>query len=262
MRKRIYWIFAGVVLCVVALILWDLLSFKQAEADKAKNISAESVVVATVNGEPIYEYEILSEMRAGSPGSRNDVIQAYVNRVIAAQNSEGKNLEALLYARRQVLSSIYLDQATKNIASKVSDADIQEWYGRNITDERFNRYQVSYYLTQDEKDAEEKLSAFQHGKSLDKLKLVGKGDRSSWPLADDLPYETGRIVSTMVKGEIVSRPLMVTNGYLILMLVDIENGKKPDIKDIKDQIRAAIVKRRFADLISEKRKAANVRITE
>lgn len=216
-------------------------------------------VVATVNGEPIHESEILAELQTNPAISRNDAINNYVNRIVVASLTDPANAQAAIrLATRQALFNIALTNLQTIESAKITATDVQSYYDRNVQEAAFNQYQVSYYLTQDQTDANERLLEFSRGK-VEKMKLV-ENKTGNWIALQDLPYGTGQLVASLEKGQMTPTPLIVRDGLLILRLNDIKKGIKPSVKDLTPQIRTALLQARLTAAVAERRKAADIRI--
>lgn len=223
-------------------------------------VNLDESVAATVNGEKIYETEILADMQAqGGAASRNDVLEAYINRVLAAQSaSKDKATAAIQYAQRQVLSNLFLTTTQADEAAKITAEDIKAFYDKNVVDSAYNRYSVSYYLTQDQADAMARVEDFAAGRQ-EKLKIL-ETKEGKWVRLQDIPYGTGQIVASMSKGGITTKPLMVRDGLLILKLLDVQPGKKPSLDEMTPQIKNLLLQNRIGALMMAKRKSADIRI--
>lgn len=273
----------GLLLLLLASVGWGVMRNEGANAATLKNFFAGSkteakaagtvapgpaaaVVIAKVGGEPVYESEIVAEIQAGARGSRNDVIDAYVNTVIAAQaaQSEGSDeaKEAMEYARRKVLSQVYVNKLARTEAAAITEASVKEFYDKQIPASAFDKYAVSYYLTQDGADAEARFAEMQGGKSLDKLAaLENKQTKTKYLAAAELPYGTGALVVRMKKGEI-TRPLATRDGFLLLRLDGTEAGTKGTLEQMTPQIRAILLQQRVTQALADRRKAAGIQMLQ
>ena len=91
---------------------------------------------------------------------------------------------------------------TSPVRKAVSDDDVKAYYDANVLDQNFQQWKVSYYLSNDQKDVQQTLEKLKKGEkdALDQLKpLVEQGD--GYAVAQALPYNLGRVVSKMKKGE-------------------------------------------------------------
>lgn len=274
----------GLLLVLLASVGWGVMRSEGANAATLKNFFAgggkteakaatggaapapAAVVIARVGGEAIYESEIAAEIQAGARGSRNDIIDAYVNTVIAAQaaQSDGSDeaKEAMEYARRKVLSQVYVSKLARTEAAAITEASVKEFYDKQIPASAFDKYAVSYYLTQDGADAEARFAEMQGGKSLDKLAaLENKQTKTKYLAAAELPYGTGALVVRMKKGEI-TRPLATRDGFLLLRLDGTEAGTKGTLEQMTPQIRAILLQQRVTQTLADRRKAADIRIVQ
>lgn len=246
--------------------LKNVFGTKTADASIVAPAPAVAVVIARVGGEAVYESEIAAEIAAGARGSRNDIVDAYINTVVAAQVAQAAGTaeakEALEYARRKVLSQVFITSLARKEAAEITEAQVKEFYDKQIPASAFDRYAVSYYLTQDPGDAETRFMEMQAGKSLDKLvALENKQTKTKFIAGSELPYGTGQVVSRMKKGEI-TRPLATRDGYLLLRVDGIETGAKAPLEQLAPQIRNMLLQQRVSTGMADRRKAADIRIVQ
>ena len=138
--------------------------------------------VASINGVTITEMELGGLLQAGV--DKAIVVDRYINKVIAAEM--GKKLyqqesESLVRAaEREVLATFYTNKRLEELRKAVSAEDIKSFYGKNVLDDNYKQWRVSYYLTTDGKDMEQTLQKMKEGDrdALKQLKpLAEQGDQ-------------------------------------------------------------------------------------
>jgi peptidyl-prolyl cis-trans isomerase C len=192
------------------------------------------------------------------------VVDRYINKVLAAERGRelyGKEANAVLKAaEREVLASLYTSKRMEELRSTVKEEDIKSYYTKNVLDENFKLWKVSYYLSSDANDVNKVLAAMKQGDAavLGQLKpLVEQGDGFAATLA--LPYNLGRVVSKMSKGSL-SEPLPLRNGYLVLRLDDMKQLGKPKLEEVKQEIIQAIALQSFNEELEKSRREAKVEL--
>ena len=234
------------------------------------NLTAAGVVVAMVNGQPIYEEE-LGQMLQQMP--KAVAIDNYVNKVLAAQaNTQGSSAQQqaaerrIQMASREIHSGVYFETSAKEIEGAVTEAEINDFYAKNISDSLFTKYDASYALYADPESAKEARSALS-----DKGGEAYKGAAKSFKKFEDpnakgalftvqqFPYDLGRVVEQLKIGD-YSQPLPTRNGYFILTLNEKVAGKKPEVKDVKAQIVQALVQQRISEKITSLRGKARIEL--
>lgn len=218
--------------------------------------------VVTINGMKITELELAGLMQSGV--DRAIVIDRYINKVVAAERGRELYAEeasaALRAAEREVLSTLYTTRRMEELRKTVTDADVKTYYDTNVLDQNFQQWKVSYYLSNDQNDVEETLSRLKKGEkeAVAQLKpLVESGDGFS--VAQALPYNLGRVVVKMKKGEF-SEILPLRNGFLVMKLEDMRQLKKPTIDELKQDIVQALALQKFNTELEQARRQAKVEL--
>ena len=218
--------------------------------------------IATINGMKITEMEVSGLMQSGI--DRAIVIDRYINKVVAAERGKEMYAEeataALRAAEREVLSTLYTTRRMQALRSAVSDEEVKAYYDANVLDQNFQQWKVSYYLSNDENDVQQTLGKLKSGdkQALEQLKpLVEQGD--GYANAANLPYNLGRVVLKMKKGEF-SEVLRLRNGLLVLKVDDMKQLQKPTLEQLKEEIVQAIALEKFNTELEDARRKAKVEL--
>lgn len=233
-----------------------------ASAAETTQAQKAETVVAKVNGLSVTEAEIQGFLQTGV--DRAVVVDRYINKVLAAER--GRELyhkeanAAMQAAEREVLATLYTTRRIQELRDAVSDEQIRDYYTKNVLDENFKLWKVSYYLSTDANDLQNTLNNMKQGdsKALSQLKpLVEQGDGFAAAIA--MPYNLGRVVSKMKKGEF-SEVLQLRNGLLVLRVDDAKQLDKPKLDAVKEEIRQALALQRFNQELEHARKQAKVEL--
>jgi peptidyl-prolyl cis-trans isomerase C len=218
--------------------------------------------VVTINGMKITELELSGLLQSGV--DRAIVIDRYINKVVAAERGRELYAEeaaaALRAAEREVLSTLYTTRRMDELRKSVSDEDVKAYYDTNVLDQNFQQWKVSYYLSNDQGDVIETLARLKKGEkdALEQLKpLVESGDGFS--VAQALPYNLGRVVVKMKKGEF-SEVLQLRNGFLVMKVEDMKQMKKPTLDELKQEIVQALALQKFNTELEQARRQAKVEL--
>ncbi|QJR30596.1 peptidylprolyl isomerase [Limnobacter profundi] len=218
--------------------------------------------VASINGMKITEMELGGMLQSGV--DRAIVIDRYINKVVAAERGREMYVEeakaALRAAEREVLSTLYTTKRMDELRKAVSDDDVKAYYDANVLDQNFQQWKVSYYLSNDQNDVQQTLDKLRKGDkdALDQLKpLVEQGD--GYSVAQAMPYNLGRVVSKMKKGEF-SEVLRLRNGLLVLKIEDSKQLKKPTLEELKQDIVQALALEKFNAELEQARRQAKVEL--
>jgi len=219
--------------------------------------------VASINGMKITEMELGGMLQSGV--DRAIVIDRYINKVVAAERGRemyGEEAKAALRAaEREVLSTLYTTKRMEELRKAVSDEEVRAYYDANVLDQNFQQWKVSYYLSNDQNDVQQTLEKLKKGEkdALDQLKpLVEQGD--GYAVAQALPYNLGRVVSKMKKGEF-SEVLRLRNGLLVLKIEDSKQFKKPTMEELKQDIVQALALEKFNAELEQARRQAKVELS-
>lgn len=218
--------------------------------------------VASINGMKITEMELGGMLQSGV--DRAIVIDRYINKVVAAERGREMYVEeakaALRAAEREVLSTLYTTKRMEELRKAVSDDDVKAYYDANVLDQNFQQWKVSYYLSNDQNDVQQTLDKLKKGDkdALDQLKpLVEQGD--GYAVAQAMPYNLGRVVSKMKKGEF-SEVLRLRNGLLVLKIEDSKQLRKPTLEELKQDIVQALALEKFNAELEQARRQAKVEL--
>ncbi len=218
--------------------------------------------VATINGMKITEMELGGLLQSGV--DRAIVIDRYINKVVAAERGREMYVEeakaALRAAEREVLATLYTTKRLDELRKAVTEQEITAYYDTNVLDQNFQQWKVSYYLSNNQADIQDTLARLKKGEkeALDQLKpLVEQGD--GYAVAQALPYNLGRVVSRMKKGEF-SEVLNLRNGLLVLKIEDMKQLKKPTRDELKQDIVQALALEKFNSELEQARRQAKVEL--
>lgn len=219
-------------------------------------------VLASINGMKITEMEVSGLLQQGV--DKAIVIDRYINKVVAAElGREMYSAEAkatLQAAEREVLSTLYTTRRMEELRKSISDEQVKDYYEANVLDQNFQLWKVSYYLSADAADVQKTLASLKKGEkeAEEQLKpLVEQGD--GFAAANALPYNLGRVVSKMKKGE-YSDVLQLRNGLLVLKIEDSKQIKKPTVEELKQDIVQTLAIQQFNDELEQARKKAKVEL--
>lgn len=220
------------------------------------------VVLASIDGMKVTEMEVGGLLQSGV--DKAIVIDRYINKVIAAELGRkmyAQEAQATLQAaEREVLSTLYTTRRMEDLRKGISDEDVKAYYDANVLDQNFQLWKVSYYLSADATDVQKTLASLKKGDkdAEEQLKpLIEQGD--GFAAASALPYNLGRVVSKMKKGE-YSEVLQLRNGLLILKVDDSKKIDKPKMEDLKQDIVQALAMQKFNEELEQARRKAKVEL--
>lgn len=220
------------------------------------------VVLARIDGMKVTEKEVSGLLQSGV--DKAIVIDRYINKVIAAELGRkiyAEEAQATLQAaEREVLSMLYTTRRMEDLRNGISDEEVRSYYDANVLDQNFQLWKVSYYLSADAADVQKTLVSLKKGDKDAEAQLkplVEQGD--GFAAASALPYNLGRVVSKMKKGE-YSEVLQLRNGLLILKVDDSKKIDKPMLEDLRQDIIQALAMQKFNEELEQARRKAKVEL--
>ncbi|MDH4395304.1 MAG: peptidylprolyl isomerase [Limnobacter sp.] len=224
--------------------------------------NAANILVAKVDGHEVTELEISNLTSNGV--DRAIAVDRYINKVIAAEQGrklyEKESLSLTRAAEREVLATLYTTKRLDELRKAVTQDEIKEFYTKNVLDENFKQWKVSYYLTTEPKDMDSTLQKMKDGDkdALKELKpLAEQGD--NYLAAQAMPYNLGRVVSRVKKGEF-SEVLRLRNGFLVVRVDDMRQQEKPKLEALKNDIIETLAQQKFNEELTRARRAAKVEL--
>lgn len=219
-------------------------------------------VIAVIDGAVVTQLEIADQLRTGV--DKAIVVDRYINKVVAAKLGQDMYPDqakaALRAAEREVLATVYTTRRLQDLREQVTEEDVKAYYRKNVLDENFKQWKVSYYLTTDPTDIQSTSKRLMDGdkKALEQLApLNAEGD--GFLFAQAMPYGLGRVVNSLKKGEF-SEVLRVRNGFMVVRVDDVKQLDKPTLQDLTNQIIETIVLERFNSELEKARSAAKIEL--
>jgi peptidyl-prolyl cis-trans isomerase C len=224
--------------------------------------NAAHVLVAKVDGHEVTELEISNLTSNGV--DRAIAVDRYINKVIAAEQGrklyEKESLSLTRAAEREVLATLYTTKRLEELRKAVTPDEIKDFYAKNVLDENFKQWKVSYYLTTEPRDMDSTLQKMKDGDkdALKQLKpLAEQGD--NYLAAQAMPYNLGRVVSRVKKGE-YSEVLRLRNGFLVVRVDDMRQQEKPKLEALRNDIIETLAQQKFNEELTRARRAAKVEL--
>lgn len=252
---------AGIALIAGALCVSGVLVYSESSALKqlfspqpaSAAVAADSVVVAVVNGNSVYEAEVTAGGLTNAV-SRAQMVDEYVNKVLMASDMEKTGMTSelagrLAGARREILAEGWMRQQYDSIKASVTEVDMKKSYDTEITDAMFARYKLSFLMG---------ASAAEVSEKTDWAPL--KGGEADWFTLQAIPYQMGTMIAAMKKGDVTQTPIAVREGFLRIRLDDIQAGKKPTFDEMKPKISEVLIVRKQQLALQHLRGKADIRI--
>jgi peptidyl-prolyl cis-trans isomerase C len=245
--------------------IWGVSYAKSTSLIGDKSVSVSSLnkrVVATIDGAKVSEIEIQPLLSQGV--DKAVAVDRYINKVLAASLAQKlfpDEAKAVLQgAEREALAQLYVSKRSQDMSTAVTDDEIGQFYEKHVKSDDFSLYKVSYFLSQDPKEADDISSSIRDGRSKEvasKFKPVKDGD--GFLEAKALPFGIGPVVHSMKTGE-YSRPFVLRNGVIVLRLDEIKAQPAPSLEKAKASIVELIVSQKLADEMTKTRQGARIEL--
>lgn len=225
------------------------------------------VVLATVNGKPVFESDLTPLLQKGI--DRPTALDRRISQIVLAQSGESKypkeTQAAINAAKEDVFAQIFVNKRSAELMSEISDKEIEAFYEKNVTSEQFRSLKIKAFLTADAKEGQtfyEKISGPKSDKSaadaLTKLQYLNKqGDH--FTAIQDVPYNLGQVMKNMKAGEIL-QPIVIREGVLVAMIEEIKDLPKPSVEKLKEEIRSYLLNARIEKEVISLRKLAKIEL--
>jgi len=236
-----------------------------ANSPKTKeSLVSKDRIIAYVDDTAIYEGEITPLL---GTMARPIAIDTYINKLLTAKATladpklKEEADKKLRFVQNDILSNFYFERMGARVVGAVSDAELQDYYNKNISDDLFAKYSVSYGIYNDAQEAENVSNTLKKGEDLTAAKafkpfMDNTGKESSFTVTQ-FPYNLGRIVEQLKPGEF-SPALATRDGFFVLRLDKKNPGKKPELSEIRNQILQTISMQKMNENVAALRSAAKI----
>jgi hypothetical protein len=233
----------------------------------ASNRSNTAAVLATVNGRAISDAEVMPLQQSGL--ERTTALDRRITQNVVADAAEKEfshEAAAMLEASRaDILAQLYLKKRSDALKAEIKDAEIAEFYAKNVKDEDFRNVRMKALLSSDAKEAQTAYETLSKSKtSKEAVDLIGKmtylnkeGDHLM-PLRD-IPYNLGQVVKKMRAGDVL-QPVVIREGVLVVFLEDTKDMPKPTLEKSKEEIRNFLIGEHISKEVQALRKAAKIEL--
>jgi peptidyl-prolyl cis-trans isomerase C len=235
-------------------------------------------VLARVNGVEIRqsdldiaEADVGQSLQVQEPNARREALLAYMIDLTAlAQSAAAKKLDAapdfaqrMAYAKNKVLMEALLGDLSKTAAT---DAEMKKLYNEMLAKmPPEDEIRARHILVKTEKEAQDVIAKLKGGADFDKLAREISIDPSAKTNGGDLEYFTkGQMVGEfseaafkLEKGQI-SQPVKSQFGFHVIKVEDKRKKPVPTFDQVKDEIRAFVVRNAQGQLVLKVRSDAKI----
>lgn len=241
--------------------------------------TADTTVLATVNGKPITEemVQIYGAQRSRAPGaqpiSHEAALDELINIELVTQDAEKQNIDKrpnvvkqLEWQRRSLIVGVGMREYITT--HPISDQELKKEYDDEMKKHDGHEYHARHILVASEDEAKDLIA--QLGKGADFAKLAtekstdpsGKenGGDLGWFSTEQMVKPFSDAVAKMKKGEISKKPVQTQFGWHVIKLEDTREVPPPTFDSLKDQLRMHLQNKRIESYLAELRKNAKIDI--
>jgi len=239
-------------------------------------------VIAKINGEEIKASDLLAYAKIKSPSAnlqdpniRQQLISAYVSRELLYQEALKKDLDkqelvqiALRNQRREVISQALVADILKN--NPITDAELKQYYDKQLTGVNGNEYNVSHILSENEADAKKALARLEKGEDFAAVAKAVSTDSNAqngglvgWMHPSKLPDnfdDFANALKSIKPGTYGKTPVHTQFGWHIIKVNETRKVQPPAFENVKDQINALVLDQRIGERVTQLQKSAKIEI--
>lgn len=272
----------GVCCWIVCVALASVLAAHAlAQSKPAAVVQKPAGAVAVVNGAAISQMQFdralsnsVAQGQRDSPELRQAIREELIAREVLSQEAvrqkldRGNDASALLaIARQNVLIDLLIaDHLSKN---PISDSQIEAEYQRQIreVEERGGnqQYRLRQVTVASEAEARAIIGRIRRGESMEAIARQSsiapnkeQGGLLDWLSPLQMLPSVASVVANLSAGAVAAAPILTQDAWSVIRVEDIRPFQAPGLDQLRDQMRAALVRERQGALIRSLRASAQV----
>ncbi|MBL24803.1 MAG: hypothetical protein CMM48_13000 [Rhodospirillaceae bacterium] len=258
-----------------------LLLIQPATAQMPKQLTADDIIVAVINGETVTERDIRMmlpdyniDLNTLAPQQKAEIMREVITqRTLAAAGRKEKVDQTVNFAARKralvdsAIARMMIDRFMTT-AAKVDEKELRALYEKNKQSYINQKIRASHILVKSKKEAEAILADIKAGKKfadLAKAKSIGPSGARGGDLGE---FGRGQMVPAFEKAAFalekgaVGGPVKTQFGYHIIKVTEKGDAKPIPFEQVADKLRQTIVNDRLTAYLKEVRKKTTVEIKD
>ncbi|MGI9133014.1 MAG: peptidylprolyl isomerase [Rhodoferax sp.] len=248
----------------------------------ATALAQSAAAMPTVNGEALsgaqYARRVQAAVASGQADSaqlREGVMQDMVNRQLLLKEAQKRALDKdpdflsdLAMVREDMLVDRLLHKQSDPAA--ITAAELKAEYERQVQAlgpaSELKEYQLRLIMLKSRDAASEVIKSLQKGAAFDKLAREKSQDRSrdqggqvGWVLPQTITPAVAGVMTNLPKGSASVTPIETPAGWAVIRVEDVRPYKVPALENSREQLVAAIVMHKRAELVQGLRSGADVK---
>ena len=255
-----------------------------AQNDTSSDASKDALLgpsrVATVNGRPVAEsvlrtYALATErknLEELTPETRERLLNDLIGVELLAQEGEkdgtasSRAVAAQLELQRLQLvgRAVATSYLQKNPAT---EAELQRVYDDNLPRLTSRQFKARHILVETKTEADGVIAQLRQGRDFIALAqehadgLTGpNGGALDWFTADSMPAPFAAAVRSMSVGAYSSEPVQTEYGFHVILLEDAREQEPPPLAEVRNELVAAVERKRVEDYLKSLRESATVEV--
>ena len=242
-----------------------------------------AAVVATVNGKPITEADLalaegeLSRQFAQLPAEqrRAAALSAAIEIKVLADKAvaDGLDKDAEFLRRSAFLQerALHGEMVEKQVVGKITDADVRARYDKGVAETPpVNEVHARHILVKTKEEADAIIKQLEGGADFQKLANEHTTDPSGKTSGGDLGYfgpgqmvpEFEKAAMALEPGSYTKEPVQTQFGWHIIKVEDKRAQQPPAFDQVKDQVRSAVIRDKYFELVKQLRAGAKIDIPD
>ena len=235
--------------------------------------------VATINGQPITQEQLLTYARVTAPQAnlqdqnvRTQLLQSFIGRELMYQEAVKKKIEqqpevkaALEETRHAVMAQAYVTEMMKN--KPVTEAMAREVYDKQIGSRKGIEYQTRHILVETEEDAKGAITRLKKGEdfykvaqSVSKDSSAVRGGDLGWINPERMPAPFAEALTKLKPGKYTTSPVKTDFGWHVIQLDANRPIQPPPFEGVRDQLMKMLQEQAIAQHLAELQKSAKVEL--
>ena len=242
-----------------------------------------ATVIATINGQPVTEGDLatavsdLDQQFAQLPPEQrraaalSAIMEIRLMSALAVEKGYDKDPDFQKRAAFLQMRALHSEVVDKEVADKVTDADIRARYDKQIAETPpVNEVHARHILVKTKEEAEAIIKQLDGGADFQKLANEHTTDPSGKTSGGDLGYfGPGQMVPefeaaalALDVGGYTKTPVQTQFGWHIIMVEDKRAQQPPPFEQVQAQIRSEVFRDKYFALVKQTRAAAKIDVTD
>ncbi|HQS02663.1 MAG: hypothetical protein B7X12_00195 [Halothiobacillus sp. 20-53-49] len=242
-------------------------------AQEADGKVSSGKVIATINGQPLYEENLkVVQSALPNPMPEQQLVERMIELRLLAGAAKQAGLDKETKTQAQIENAVDNQLANDYLANylsklKVTDSELQPEYDQFVKGyPKTTEYKAAHILVKTKEEADAIIKQLDSGTPFAQLAeeksqdpgSAKQGGELGWFAPDQMVPEFSAAVEKLKKGEITQQPVKSQFGWHIIKLEDSREAQPPTFAQLKTQLENQYKRTAVANLIKELRAKATI----